>query len=325
MSKMKTWLSALLLMQLALAVGLYWNTQNELQKNLPKPLVDIDWQTLSRVVISDANNHVTLDKGDNGWRMSERGNVPTIKGNAEILLEKLKSLQTSWPVASTSASHERFEVTEDKAERQVAFYQGDKLLGKLIVGSSPGLRKLHVRMADENNVYAVPLELTDMITSEQSWLDRGLLFNQSVQAIQGNDYSLRKTGDQWQLAAGTDDTQATAELDPIKVADMVYALQHLEVRKLITDAPDLAGSGYAQLSVTLAGSDKPLTYQFYQTKETCYVTRSDYEAMFTIGWGDYEKIAEVNLEKLTMHAPQQEGTGTAEESGTAEGNGNAQG
>ena len=36
------------------------------------------------------------------------------------------------------------------------------------------------------------------------------------------------------------------------------------------------------------------------TKENCYVTRNDYDAMFTIDWGDYEKIAAMDAAKLTV-------------------------
>ncbi|WP_461481317.1 DUF4340 domain-containing protein [Porticoccus sp.] len=311
MTKMKTWLSALLVMQLALAIGLYWNAQNELQKNLPQPLVNIDWQALDQIVIGNKKEQVTLGKGDSGWLLSERGNLPTVNGNAEALLEKLKGLKTSWPVASTSASHERFEVTDEKSDRYVSFYQGERLLGKLIVGSSPGLHKLNVRMDGDDNVYAVPLELVDMITSDQNWFDRSLLTTQSVQSIQGADYSLQKSGDDWKLETAS--AQAPA-LSSSKVADIVYALQGLQVRKLVTEKPDLSNSGFARLSVKIAGADKPLTYQFYQTKERCYVTRSDYDAMFTIGWGDYEKIAEVDLKQLTDQQPAEENTDKGAES-----------
>ncbi|WP_461518126.1 DUF4340 domain-containing protein [Porticoccus sp.] len=317
MTKMKTWLSALLVIQLALAIGLYWNTQNELQKNLPQPLIDIDWQALNHLVVGDSNHQVTLGKGSNGWLLTKQGNLPVMDGNTEALLEKLKTLQTSWPVASTRASHDRFEVTEDKANRYVAFYQDDRLLGKLIVGSSPGLHKLHVRMDGENNVYTVPLELVDMITSDQSWFDKSLLAAQSLESIQGADYSLQKIGEQWKLHTGTpqNDSGENPELNSGSVADIIYALQGLQVRKLVTELPDLSNSGYAQLAVKVAGKDKPLTYQFYQTKERCYVTRSDYDAMFSIGWSDYEKIAEMDIEKLTV---QQQSSEEVSPGGTAD-------
>ncbi len=306
MTKMKTWLSALLVLQLALAVGLYWNTQNELQKNLPKPLIDMNWPALDQLVIGDSTHQITLGKGSNGWLLTKQGNLPVVVGSTETLLEKLKGLQTSWPVASTQASHDRFEVTEEKAQRYVAFYQGDQLLGKLLVGSSPGLHKLNVRMDGDNNVYTVPLELVDMITNDQSWFDKSLLATQSLESIQGADYTLEKTGEQWKLHAHNSDAGDNPELNSSSVADITYAFQGLQVRKLVTELPDLSNSGYAQLAVKMAGKDKPVTYQFYQTKERCYVTRSDYDAMFTIGWSDYEKIAEMNLEKLTVQQPSSE-------------------
>lgn len=312
MTKLKTWLSALLVMQLALAIGFYWNTQNELQKNLPQPLVDIDWQALDHVVIGDATQQVALGKSGNGWVLSDHDNLPTIEGNTEQLLTKLKDLKTSWPVASTAASHARFEVTDETLQRFVAFYQGDKLLGKLIVGSSPGLRKLHVRMADADNVYAVPLELVDMITSSQSWFDKRLLTADTLKSIQGSDYKLEKQGDDWRLQS-TASSGETLELDSSKVGDMVYALKDLQVRELVSELPDLSGSGYAQLAVKTGSSETPLTYQFYMTKEHCYVTRSDYDAMFTVSWSDYEKIAGMTLEKLSVQpAVDENGEGATE-------------
>ncbi|MDP1519413.1 DUF4340 domain-containing protein [Porticoccus litoralis] len=298
MTKMKTWLSALLVAQLALAIGFYWNTQQELQKSLPKPLVDISWKKVDRFVVGDGNQQVALSYAKDSWLLSDLGMLPTVDGNAEQLLEKLQALQTSWPVASTQASHARFDVTEDKLQRFVAFYHGDELLGKLIVGSSPGLKKLHVRMDGQDNVYSVDLELVDMITASQAWLDNSLLKLDELVSIQGADYRLQKQGEDWVLQ-GQNNVQGL-ELDSGKVGDMLYALKDLRVRKLVTDMPDLAGSGYAQLSVETDQSEKPLIYQFYMTKENCYVTRNDYDAMFTIDWGDYEKIAAMDAAKLTV-------------------------
>ncbi len=298
MTKMKTWLSALLVAQLALAIGFYWNTQQELQKSLPKPLVNIDWNKVDHFVVGDGNQQVALSYSKNGWLLSDLGMLPTVDGTTDQLLEKLKTLQTSWPVASTQASHARFDVTEDKLHRFVAFYHGDELLGKLIVGSSPGLKKLHVRMDGQDNVYSVDLELVDMITASQAWLDNSLLKLDELVSIQGTDYRLQKQGEDWVLQ-GQNNAQGL-ELDSGKVGDMLYALKDLRVRKLVTDMPDLAGSGYAQLSVETDQSEKPLIYQFYMTKENCYVTRNDYDAMFTIDWGDYEKIAAMDAEKLTV-------------------------
>ncbi|TNF07301.1 MAG: DUF4340 domain-containing protein [Gammaproteobacteria bacterium] len=316
MTKMKTWLSALLAAQLALAIGFYWNTQQELQKGLPKPLVNIDWQKVDHFVVGDDKQRVALSHSKDGWLLSELGMLPTVDGNAEQLLEKLKALQTSWPVASTKESHARFDVTDDKLHRFVAFYHGDKLLGKLIVGSSPGLKKLHVRMDSQDNVYTVDLELVDMITTEQAWLDNTLLMTDKLVSIQGSDYTLSKQGESWALQTQASGTESQ-ELDSSKVGDMLYALKGLRVRKLVTEMPDLAGSGYAQLSVETTESGSPLIYQFYMTKENCYVTRNDYDAMFTIDWGDYEKIAAMDAEKLTVQ-PEVNQESSPEETGSAQ-------
>jgi hypothetical protein len=301
MTKMKTWLSALLVIQLALAIGFYWNSQHKLQENLPKPLVDINWEKLDQLVVGDDAHRVTLSKVEGQWFLSDAGMLPTEDGLAEQMLDKLKALQTSWPVASTESSHERFEVTEETLSRYVSFYQGDKLLGKLIVGSSPGLKKRHVRMADEDNVYAVSLELVDMITNGQAWLDHSLLTLDKVTAIQGMDYKLQKQGDDWQLQTVSQPAK-TLEADTGKVGDMIYALKDLQVHEVVTGRPDLSQSGYGQITVKAEGEEDPLVYQFYMTSEKCYVARNDYDVLFVMNWGDYEKIAGMDLEKLSAEA-----------------------
>ena len=173
----KTTLSGLLAIQLIIIAGLWWHAQNQSNNNLPQPLLDIRWENVDKVTITSETGTVSLglgqSKDDGEWQLLEDGLLAQ-NDKVNALLEKLEQLQVKWPVATNQTSHSRFEVDQKNAQRRIAIYSGENLLGEILIGSSPGLKQLHIRKVGSDQVYVVELELADIPPKTTDWLDRSL-------------------------------------------------------------------------------------------------------------------------------------------------------
>jgi len=87
-------------------------------------------------------------------------------------LKRLPGLKTGWPVATTSGSHERFDVADGKFQRKLQFYRGDRLAGELLIGSTPGFKKSHVRKPGDTAVYAAEINQFDWPAKPAGWTKR---------------------------------------------------------------------------------------------------------------------------------------------------------
>lgn len=78
------------------------------------------------------------------------------------ILTRIGELKTNWPVA------ERY------------------------FGSSPGFRKVHTRLADASEAYALTLYTVDFPTKLNDWLDKSQGTAVDIKAIKGSDFALGK-------------------------------------------------------------------------------------------------------------------------------------
>lgn len=166
MIRLKTALLGLLLVQLALIALLYWSgrPQTGLESQLLLNALDVD-----RLLIRDADQSVLLARTTGGWVFPDENNAPADGPRIERLLDRVRGLQTGWPVATTVASHARFEVAADSYQRHVQLFSSDTQVAEFWVGTSPGFRKVHVRRSGDDAVYAVTLNSFELPTRLIDW------------------------------------------------------------------------------------------------------------------------------------------------------------
>jgi len=92
------------------------------------------------------------------------------------------------------------------------FFGGDGELATLIVGDSPGFRRVFARVAGEDAVYDLRLALFDLSANDDDWLDRGRLQldREQVQRISASDWTLIRGEDGWQLEGNAQSLDADA-------------------------------------------------------------------------------------------------------------------
>ena len=295
----KTALSGLLAIQLIIIAGLWWYAQHQSNSDLPQALLDIHWENVDKVTITSETGTVSLgqskskSKDDGEWQLLGDGLLAQ-SDKVNALLEKLEQLRVKWPVATNQTSHSRFEVDQKNAQRRIAIYSGENLLGEILIGSSPGLKQLHIRKGGDDQVYAVELELADIPPKTTDWLDRSLLAAKNLDRIEGANFVLVKTGDNWQLSRkgpailiNQDNPVAKNQQE---IENLLSSLNKLRVTGLVKDKPDLAEGHDIKLDVT--SGDNSWRYTFHENNGQHFVQRSDKDILFTFSKSDYEEIVQ---------------------------------
>lgn len=168
---MKVWirnLVVLLVVQLVLLAFLQFS--GESKERATTALLELEASAVTRLAVSDVDgNEVSIKQADGGWVLAS--GLPATDSKVTTLLEKLAGLNLSWPVATSSATHDRFEVAEKKYQRRVVLNDG---AATLWFGTSPGYQQVHARRGTDD-VYAVKLATYEMPATADDWLDKSLL------------------------------------------------------------------------------------------------------------------------------------------------------
>ncbi|MGY6275453.1 DUF4340 domain-containing protein [Methylomonas sp. MgM2] len=320
MTKFQTWLSGLLLAQLLLAAVLFFSQQQGRQPK-PEALLGFIPEQADKLIVSDAKQSVTLTKPGDNWIIPKLKQLPADAGKLNALLNRLKNLQAGWPVATTQSSHKRFEVAEDKFQRRLQFYQGDKPAGELYIGTSPGFKKSHVREPGDDNVYAVNVSSFEWPAKNDDWLDKSLLAAKDIDQIKGPDYVLQKKDDGWHFAAAEaateSDDQSKPQLDQVKAMELAMALAGL---KVLAPVDQLPPGDNKTVTVDVSGPKDSWTYILVKAGDQYFVSRNDRDVLFSISQLDFDRIAGVDKAQLVLPAAAASGEESTKD--TAKGSGN---
>ncbi len=298
MKKYQNWLAGLLATQVILAGALFFHKGQSIPQATNEPLLSFESSAIDRLVIADAESSVTLQKKGDQWRLPELHELPIVEQKVPELLDKLAGATVRWPVATTRSSHERFEVDEEKFQRKVQLFKGEKKAGEVLLGTSPGFRKVHVRRPQDSEVYAVELNTFDMPVSETDWLDKTLLSAHDLQKIKGPDYELQKAGEEWSLVGAANNEEGDA--DPLKVdvqkaQELANALSNLRIIDVAEQQPE---GEPVVISVNATGGE--LRYEFLKMDESYFVKRSDQSQAFRLSQYDYDRITQIRQPQLAV-------------------------
>lgn len=195
--------------QLALAAALGLSGDRLSAQRPDTPLVEAELKTGDRLVIEGPTTDVRstdeaaenatpveISKQDATWILASYYDAPADAAKVKGVLDKLDDVKRGYAVATTSGALRRFKVAEDSFERRVVVSQGDDVLTTIYLGSSPGLRKVHARTAEDEAVYAVELATHELSNQASEWLDKELvqLKSDALEAIEltwADDSSLK--------------------------------------------------------------------------------------------------------------------------------------
>jgi hypothetical protein len=203
------------------------------------PLLDLDLDRVSELDIASADGEpLVLKRNGDVWVLPAFGNFPASGTRIESLLDDLGGLKRPLPVATSVDAQRRFKVAEDAFERRLTLHAGDQQ-ATLIVGDSPGFRRLFARVDGEDAVYDLRLALFDLSADADDWVDRGQLqFDRGEItriAADGPDggWALVRGEEGWSLE-GSDEAVETAVADAL--ADAVATVGYSGVLAPDADA-----------------------------------------------------------------------------------------
>lgn len=284
-------LACALALQLMVALIVFWSGGHS-DSFKAEPLVAVDQSEIDRIVIRDSDSEVELVKSAESWELSEPASLPVEESRLNSLLTQLSSLESTWPVSTTTASHERFEVSEDKFNRHISLYsKGDKVT-ELFVGTSPGFKKAHIRQEKSDEVYALEFSAYEASATDKDWLDKSLLALPSVKRIKGRDFELVKEENSWSWSGAP----LTAELDQAKAKELSEAIDSLRVTAVAKESPEVE----AVKSLSIYAEDgNSYTFELFAKEDDYFIKRSDLAQVFTLSKYEYEKLAEPALSSLS--------------------------
>ncbi len=291
-------LGGLLVAQVLLTVVLW--AVNRPQSKIAEPLLNIDPAAVDQIEIADADKTVELVRKEGRWQLPALADLPAAAGKVKQLIEKLANFKPDWPETTTAASHQRFELAEDHFQRRIKLAGAGQTQADLLVGTSPGFRKSHVRKAGDDAVYAVEISAFDLPTQAVDWLDKNLLTAEQISEIRGAEYALVKNDGIWQWDLNhwpKNQFQPISEKpDQDKVAALVSVLAGLTILDL-ADHAELDPS--VEKNLVVVAKSKAFQYNFWKQGEEHFIYRDDREHIFRFSAFDYQRIVEVDQSSLT--------------------------
>lgn len=294
-------LSALLGLQLLLALGLNLNQPGIAAPTTPTPLFDFASDHVTRIQLAGADDSagVTLTRTPDGqWVLADLADFPAAASKVERLLIQLAALKPSLPVATSEEARQRFKVADTNVERRLTLDGQDGPLATLLLGDSPGFKRLFGRLATDPAIYDLSLSVGDVSTRRDDWLDPTLLQRapDQITQIAGADWTLIRAEDSWRLDG------SEQPVDQSKADALARRLANLRYRGALaaTDQPADSQSPLT-LAITLADGTAH-RYQITPIKNsTDYALKdADQPYVFRFSDDDLHGLLDLDADKLIL-------------------------
>lgn len=216
-------LAALLGLQLALAASLGFLGRSSGAFRSDEKVIDLDPATLDEISIEEQGQPALVMRQKGGtWVLPQRFDFPAASDKLDHLTEKLFGLTKSWPVGTTAVAAERFKVTDEDFERRITFSPRDGDRTVLLIGTSPGFKKVHARLADRPAIYAIDFSAYEASVKPQDWEDKDFLKleRDQIARVEMPGISLIRDGDALTIN-GLDEDE---EVDSAEVSSLVSSL-----------------------------------------------------------------------------------------------------
>lgn len=299
MTKQQNLLGLFLILQLILAIGLYWSDLQSKQSRSPRPLFNFDKQLINRITIDSAGKLADLIRKNDRWEIASLDGLPANNGKLNTLIAKLEGLEQTWPIATSLNSQQRFEVGEDQFQRRLKLFHDDKLMDELLIGTSPGFRKTHVRRSGDDAIYSVSLSHHELPAESDSWLNRSLLAVADVSSIKTSEFELKYNNDLWAF----DQADGSVEVDENKVSQLVSTLTSLQVLSLEKGKLEPPSDKDAIYRLEVVGRSN-WVYELFKKDNKHYIHRNDIDQYFLITKDLYDRIVSLNMSQLSGVLPE---------------------
>ena len=263
---------------------------------------------VENIAINNEDETINLSKQGETWEIEADIPLPVDATRVQSLLSSMANLKTGLPIASSVNAQEQLEVADDKYQRKLVI-NNDKA-NTFLLGTSPGLRKAHLRREGSNDIYSVSLPVSDVPTSKDQWLDKSLLAIGDISQITSNAITFERAGtdesETWSVPNNDADGKS---LDTKKLLESVQALETLRVTGLYdssmqsgndsktddtgSDSSPAADESTKPETVNLQVNSGADVYKLVlnKTNDTATIKRDDIDQAFSIPTSLFDKLA----------------------------------
>ncbi len=300
---MKKWsagLGGLLVAQIVLAVTLNVGSDPYTAFTPNEKLAGFEPAQIDTMLIETTRDKTVLKKVNGKWQLPELDDFPADQSKAVQLLDTLAALKKGWPVATSTGAAKRFKVDDDEFERRITLEDGGNTVAQLYFGTSPGLRKVHARMASEDDIVTVGFSLFEAEADSGDWIDDKILAldEKKIMRVELPGVTLQRQDGKWQLAQLAPGEETITE----QVEELMKKLAGLTVESVFTsgDEPEREENTKPLKITVVLDDDSRLDYSFSKLKEGSgyLLQRSDQSTRYKIAdWG-VTPLKDVEREKL---------------------------
>lgn len=270
-------------------------------------LLDLDPATVTRIGITGAEGEtLVLTRDGDAWVLPDLDGFPASSTRVDGLLDDLAGLTRPLPVATSAEAQRRFKVADDAFERRLTL-SGDGTDATLVIGDSPGFRRLFARVDGEDAVYDLRLALFDLSAEADDWIDRGhLQFDRgAITRIAADDWALVRGEEGWSLE-GTEAAVDTAAADTL--VDAVATVAYTGVLGPDSDADYDLDAPARVLTIDRDGEQRRYLLAPIGDTGDYALKRADEPYVYRIGAFEAETLVGTDRAKLLGEAPPAEAT-----------------
>lgn len=284
-------LVAILLIQIALVVALYLPASDIMDTSAREPLIPFDPDAIDEIYVEDdQGNEAVLLKLADQWILPDLSGLPIMRERVDALIRSISDRDGQWPIATSSASRQRFQVAAYHFQRRITLIGEGELFGTIYLGTSPGFRKVHARNDAQDAIYSIPFNNFEAPTETDAWLDKDILQIAEPRQISSAEYTLTQRDERWISAQGN--TPDAAELSLL-----LEALLSLEIEG-VADQAMLENLAIAapELTLDVDTADGVVNLTFLSVGERHFIRSSRYDHHFTLSAARYDRF-------LSIYAP----------------------
>lgn len=291
-------LSGLLILQLLVAAGFNLGGSDYSATAGSQPLAAIDPGAIDSIRIEDGDNKVELARLDDRWQVSGL-DFPADDNSVNKLLTSLAGLETGWPVATSGEAAERFKVTEDGFERRIVLSQADKTVTELFIGTVPALRKVHARLAGDDNIYSVEFNTFDARAEADNWIDKTVLQRDiaDITRAQLPGVTLVRRDDGIVVEGLNDEQQTNAD----EAESLLKKLAGLQIQSVLGKSVDDPGKAVNTIKLKLK-DEREVSYEISKPEDEHYyvLKSSDRPFYFKVATYTLNPVLDMEREKLVQ-------------------------
>ena len=150
-------------------------------------LFEFDSGGVDEILIEDNDENISVLKREGEtWVTSDE--FPADNERIIRLLERLGEVDHGLPIASSPSAFKRFEVSKDSFQRRLKLMSGGNTDIEFYLGSGAGARRSHVRLLEEDKIYAATIGSYDLPADIAQWQNKELI-QIEIDEIQSVDLS----------------------------------------------------------------------------------------------------------------------------------------